>query len=284
MKFLSIQSSVAYGHAGNSAAMFPLQRIGVEVMPVYTVSFSNHTGYGAWRGKTFSGDDIREIVLGIDERGGLDDVDVVLSGYLGSADIGRGVLDAVQRVKERSPSAIYACDPVMGNVDTGCVVKPEVQDLFRDQIIHAADLITPNHFELGYLTGTHPSTLESTLESVDAVFERGPSTVLVTSLHRPEAPPETVEMLAATRNEGAWLVQTPRLAFNETGSGDLTAALFSAHFRRTKSAAQALQLTTASVYDVLDQTVRLGGGELKLVASQDLLVHPRSEFAAQQVR
>src|SRR3546814_16433861 len=50
VKILSIQSAVAYGHVGNSAAVFPLQRIGVEVLPVYTVNFSNHTGYGAWRG------------------------------------------------------------------------------------------------------------------------------------------------------------------------------------------------------------------------------------------
>lgn len=283
MKFLSIQSSVAFGHAGNSAAMFPLQRIGVEVMPVYTVSFSNHTGYGAWRGTVFSGDDIREIVLGIDERGGLDDVDVVLSGYLGSAEIGGAVLDAVERVKTRNPRAIYACDPVMGNVETGCVVSTEVQDLFRDRIVHAADLITPNHFELGYLTGTHPDTMASTLESIDAVFDRGPSTVLVTSLSRPEAPEYTVEMLAATR-DGAWLVQTPRLEFAETGSGDLTAALFSAHFCRTGDAAQALSAATSSVFDVLDNTVKLGGGELKLIASQEFLVNPVSHFDVERVR
>lgn len=263
--------------------MFPLQRIGVDVMPVYTVSFSNHTGYGSWRGQMFSGDDVREIVTGIDERGGLADVDVVLSGYLGGADIGGAVLDAVTRVKERSPNAIYACDPVMGNADTGCVVSTEVQDLFRDRIVEAADLITPNHFELGYLTDTQPDTLESTLASIDALFDRGPSTVLVTSLARPEAPAGTVEMLAATR-EGAWLVRTPRLAFAETGSGDLTAALFSAHFRRTGSAAEALRLATASVFDVLDRTVKLGGGELKLVASQELLVNPTSSFTVQQVR
>lgn len=283
MKFLSIQSSVAFGHAGNSAAMFPLQRIGVEVMPVYTVSFSNHTGYGAWRGTVFSADDIREIVLGIDERGGLDDVDVVLSGYLGSAEIGGAVLDAVDRVKSRSPRAIYACDPVMGNAETGCVVSTEVQDLFRDRIVHTADLITPNHFELGYLTSTHPDTMASTLESIDAVFERGPSTVLVTSLSRPEAPDDSVEMLAATR-DGAWLVRTPRLDFTETGSGDLTAALFSAHFRRTGDAAQALSAATASVFDVLDNTVKLGGGELKLIASQEFLVNPVSHFEVQRVR
>ena len=283
MKFLSIQSSVAYGHAGNSAAMFPLQRMGIEVMPVYTVNFSNHTGYGAWRGTVFTGDDIREIVWGIDERGGLDDVDVVLSGYLGSADIGSAVLDAVDRVKRRNPNAIYACDPVMGNADTGCVVSTDVQDLFGERMVHIADLITPNHFELGYLTGTQPDTLESTLEAIDQVFALGPSTVLVTSLNRPEASRDAVEMLAASQ-EGAWLVQTPRLEFHETGSGDLTAALFAAHFRRSGRVDAALSAATASVYDVLENTVRLGGGELKLVQSQEFIVHPVSQFDVQRAR
>ena len=182
MRVLSIQSSVAYGHVGNSAAVFPLQRIGVEVMPIATVCFSNHTGYGAWRGPLMSGHDIREIVTGIEERGGLAGVDAVLSGYQGGDDIGDAILDAVARVKHHSPNAIYACDPVLGNATSGCHVSPEVQNLIRDRVVPNADLITPNQFELGFLTGTSPDTLESTLEAVDLARDRGPSTVLVTSV------------------------------------------------------------------------------------------------------
>ena len=59
---LSIQSSVSYGHAGNSSAVFTLQRSGVDVIPVYTVMFSNHTGYGSWRGPLIPADDVREVV------------------------------------------------------------------------------------------------------------------------------------------------------------------------------------------------------------------------------
>ena len=111
---VSIQSAVAYGHVGNSAAVFPLQRLGVEVWPVYTVTFSNHTGYGAWRGPLIPANDVREVILGMHERGALDGVDAVLSGYQGGTEIGAVILDAVARVKAANPSAIYACDPVMG--------------------------------------------------------------------------------------------------------------------------------------------------------------------------
>ncbi|MGL4254866.1 MAG: pyridoxal kinase, partial [Microbacterium sp.] len=126
MKILSIQSAVAYGHVGNSAAVFPLQRIGVEVLPVYTVNFSNHTGYGAWRGPLISPDDVRDVILGIEERGVLPQIDVVLSGYQGGEGIADVILDAVARVKAANPAAVYSCDPVMGNAKSGCFVAPAI--------------------------------------------------------------------------------------------------------------------------------------------------------------
>ncbi|WP_449283898.1 pyridoxal kinase PdxY [Leucobacter sp.] len=283
MRFLSIQSSVSYGHVGNSAAVFPLQRIGVEVMPVFTVCFSNHTGYGSWRGPLMSGDDVREIVTGIEERGGLEGVDAVLSGYQGGDSIGDAILDAVARVKHHSPDAIYACDPVLGNAKSGCHVAPEVQELIRDRVVPHADLITPNQFELGFLTGTSPDTLDSTLDAVDRVREIGPATVLVTSVERPERAEGTIEMLAATA-DGAWLVQTPHLPFKVNGSGDVTAALFTAHFRSTGDAAAALARTTASVFALLERTLASGSRELRLIEAQEAYAHPDLRFDVRRVR
>lgn len=283
MRILSIQSSVSYGHVGNSAAVFPLQRIGVEVMPVATVCFSNHTGYGAWRGPMLSGEDVREIVTGIEERGGLEGVDAVLSGYQGGDDIGDAILEAVERVKRHSPDAVYACDPVLGNAESGCHVATEVQDLIRDRVVPRADLITPNQFELGFITGTSPDTLESTLASVDRARELGPSTVLVTSVRRPDAPAGTIEMLAVT-GEGAWIVRTPRLPLKRNGSGDVTAALFTAHFRRTGSAADALGRTAASVFALLEKTLAAGSPELLLVESQEAYASPSMRFEVERVR
>ncbi len=277
MKVLSIQSAVAYGHVGNSAAVFPLQRIGVEVLPVYTVNFSNHTGYGAWRGPLISPDDVRDVITGIEERGVLGDIDVVLSGYQGGEGIADVILDAVARVKAANPSAIYACDPVMGNARSGCFVAPAIPVLLRERVVPAADLITPNQFELGELTGTRPDTIESTLESVELIRAQGPSSVLVTSVERPDRDEDTIEMLAVT-TEGSWIVQTPRLPFKANGSGDVTAALFTAHYRRTGDAADALARATSSVYDLLERTHRSGERELQLVESQEAYANPRMQF------
>lgn len=283
MTFLSIQSAVAYGHVGNSAAVFPLQRIGVDVMPVYTVNFSNHTGYGAWRGPMISPDDVREVITGIQERGALGEVDVVLSGYQGGEGIADVILDAVARVKSANPDAVYACDPVMGNAASGCFVAPAIPDLLRDRVVPAADIITPNQFELGYLTGTEPTDLASTLAAVDAARAMGPRTVLVTSVVRPDRPSDTIEMLAVD-DEGAWIVRTPLHPLKANGSGDVTAALFTAHYRATGSAATALARTTSSVWDLLRLTHESASRELRLVEAQEFYAHPRMQFEVARVR
>ena len=283
MKVLSIQSAVAYGHVGNSAAVFPLQRIGVEVLPVYTVNFSNHTGYGAWRGPLIAPADVADVILGIEERGVFPSIDVVLSGYQGSEGIGDVILDAVARVKAANPSAVYACDPVMGNAASGCFVAPAIPVLLRERVVPQADIITPNQFELGFLTGTEPTDLESTLASADRARAMGPSTVLVTSVERPDAPEGTIEMLAVTA-DGAWIVQTPRIPMKANGSGDVTAALFTAHLRESGQAATALARTASSVFDLLQNTFDSGQRELQLVESQEAYARPRMQFSVEQVR
>lgn len=283
MKILSIQSAVAYGHVGNSAAVFPLQRIGVEVLPVYTVNFSNHTGYGAWRGPLISPTDVADVIAGIEDRGVFPEIDVVLSGYQGGEGIGDVIVDTVARVKAANPSAIYSCDPVMGNAKSGCFVAPAIPVLLREKVVPVADIITPNQFELGFLTETEPDSLESTLASVDAARAMGPRTVLVTSVERPDREPETIEMLAAD-DTGAWIVQTPLLPMKANGSGDVTAALFTAHYRASGDAADALARTASSVFDLLENTYLSGERELQLVESQEAYAHPRRQFSVRQVR
>src|SRR5690606_17398423 len=283
VKFLSVQSSVAYGHVGNSAAVFPLQRLGHEVWPVFTVVFSNHTGYGSWRGPLLPPDDVRDIVTGIEERGALGKVDAVLSGYLGGEGIVDVVVDAVQRVKAANPAATYTCDPVMGNARSGCFVPDAIPPLIRERVIPHADIISPNQFELGFLTRTEPDTLESTLASVDLAMAMGPSTVLVTSVERPDQEEGTIEMLAVD-DEGAWIVQTPFLPMKANGSGDVTAALFTAHYVETGSAQVALERTASSVFDLLQLTLDSGERELQLIEAQESYAHPKLQFAARQVR
>ena len=215
MNILSIQSWVAYGHVGNASAMFPLQRLGAEVWAVHTVQFSNHTGYGAWTGQVFGGDAVRAVVDGIAARGVLPGCDAVLSGYLGDPGVGEAVLDAVARVRAANPLATYCCDPVIGDTGRGVFVRDGIPELIRSRAVPAADILTPNGFELEHLTGQPVHTLPGARAAVAALQAQmapaGPATVLVTSLRTDETPEDAVDMLAADRT-GAWLLRTPLAA------------------------------------------------------------------------
>ncbi len=287
MRILSIQSSVAYGHVGNSAAVFPLQRLGHEVWPVFTVHFSNHTGYGAWRGPLLDPADVREVITGIEERGVLPTCDAVLSGYQGSPEVAEVIVDAVQRVKSANPAATYTCDPVMGNATSGCFVNPAIPPIIREKVVPVADIITPNQFELGFLTGNdalgEPSPVAAILDAADEARAMGPSTVLVTSVNRQDTPDDVIEMFAVT-GEGAWAVRTPRLPMKANGSGDITAALFTAHLHATGDPGLALGRTTASVFDVLQATLDSGERELRLIAAQDAIATPDERFEVTRLR
>ncbi|MGN6413643.1 pyridoxal kinase PdxY [Flexivirga sp.] len=282
MNILSIQSSVAYGHAGNSSAVFPLQRLGLEVWPVYTVHFSNHTGYGEWRGPVFEPGTVAEVITGIEERGVLGECDAVLSGYQGGEQVGAVILDAVSRVKAANPKAIYCADPVMGDVERGFFVRPGIPEFMRDKVIPAADIVTPNQFELDYLTGSEVRTVEGLLQAVDALRERGPRTVLVTSVQTDETPADSVQ-LAVVTDDGAWLITTPLLPMYVSGAGDATAAIFLARWL-TEEPARALADTADSVFSIMERTHQAGTREIQLIQSQDAIAHPQDRFEVVRLR
>ncbi|WP_205473754.1 pyridoxal kinase PdxY [Nocardioides sp. SYSU D00038] len=283
MQILSIQSSVAYGHVGNSAAVFPLQRLGHEVWPVITVHFSNHTGYGAWRGPLLAPADVADVIAGIEDRGVLGQADAVLSGYQGDPAVGAVVLDAVAKVKAANPDAVYCCDPVMGDVGRGMFVRPGIPEFMRDTVVPAADVVTPNHFELDFLAGTETRTVAEVLAAVDVVRDRGPRQVLVTSVLHDEVPEGSLEVVAVS-DEGAWAVTTPLLPIAPNGCGDVTAALYLAHLTTTGSPEAALVRTTSTVFAILEATIAAGTREIQLVAAQDAIADPPARFEARRLR
>ncbi|ERS57849.1 pyridoxal kinase PdxY [Corynebacterium sp. KPL2861] len=282
MTILSIQSHVTYGHVGNSAAVFPLQRAGHEVWPVHTVNFSNHTGYGDWGGPMIPASDVTSIIDGIEKRGAFEGIDAILSGYQGGSDIADAIVDTVRRIKAVNPKALYACDPVMGNAKSGCFVSDDIPPLLRDRVVPVADIITPNQFELGYLTGTEVNTLDQTLAAVKKAQEMGPKTVLVTSVKRPETPADQIEMLAVD-GERAFLLSTPLLPVKRNGSGDVTAALFTGHYVETDDVKEALRRTASSVYELLRTTYEAESTELQLIQAQDAFAHPSMQFQAEEL-
>lgn len=282
MNILSIQSHVSYGHVGNSAAVFPLQRIGHEVWPVHTVNFSNHTGYGEFGGELIPAAQVRDVLEGIKARDAFKNVDAILSGYQGGSDIADVIIDAVAEVKAANPQALYACDPVMGNAKSGCHVSDLIPPLLRDRVVPVADIITPNQFELGYLTGVEASDVSSTLKACEAARAMGPSTILVTSVLRPDRPEDTIEMIAVN-DEGAWKVQTPFIDFKRNGSGDVTAALFTGHYIRDHDAASALAKTASSVFALIETTFKADSRELCVIEAQDAYANPSLEFEVEKI-
>jgi pyridoxine kinase len=278
MNILSIQSHVAYGHVGNAAAVFPLQRIGVEVWPIHTVQFSNHPGYGSWTGESFQAASIRDIVRGISDRGVLARCAGVLSGYLGAADIGEAVLEAVADVKRANPAALFCCDPVMG--DAGRMyVREGVPEFFRHQAVPAADIVTPNHFELEYLASRKVASLADARAAIASVHALGPRVILVTSLGTAETPPDAVDLIVSGP-EGFYRLRTPKLPIQPNGAGDAVAALFFAHYLRSGSAAEAMSRSASAIFGVLARTAEAGEREMILVAAQNEIVSPSRIFEA----
>ena len=283
MRFLSLQSHVAYGYVGNRAATFPLQRLGHEVWAVNTVEFSNHTGYGAWRGRTAPAEQVADIVHGIEALGLLPRCDALLTGYVGDAALGGVVLETAQKVRAANPKALWCCDPVLGDVDTGIYVKPGIDAFFREQAIPAADLVTPNHFELEHLTGRPVGTMAEALEAARSLL-KGPRLALITSLRRAEMPSDQIEMIAVMPDV-AWRVATPLIGFDimPNGTGDMVAALFTACWLENGDAADALGRVASAIYAVLETTRQMGERELQLVAAQDRLIAPPRRFTAEKL-
>src|ERR1700731_536417 len=197
---LSVQSWVACGNVGNTPALFPLQRLGCETWSLNPVAFSNHTGYQRWRGNTVPASEIATLFEGIAELGVLPRCDAVLSGYLGEAETGPLLLDIVARVKHANSRALFCCDPVMGDIGIGYYVRAGIPEFYRDRALALADVVTPNRFDLEWLTGGAVSSLAEATVAIEALRQRGPGIVLATSL---ETAADRIAAVAAGP-EGVW--------------------------------------------------------------------------------
>jgi pyridoxine kinase len=287
MAVLSIQSHVVYGYAGNTAAVFPLQRLGREVWAINTVEFSNHTGYGSWRGKVLGAELAAELVTGLEERNVLNRCEAVLSGYLGDASVAMAIADAVKKVQSKSPNALYACDPVMGDVGRGFYVKPDIPDIFKKELIPLADIITPNQFELEAITGLDTQNIAGALKAVNTLHKMGPSIVLVTSYKEKDG---EISMLVSGKNE-VYKITTPELPLGKgvAGTGDMTMAIFLSRFLETKDLKKTLELCTSSVFGILDASYKAADAkdgiliELKIIDNQQELVSPSYSFKAEKI-
>lgn len=281
---LSIQSHVVFGHAGNSAAEFPMRRMGANVWPLNTVQFSNHTQYGQWTGSVMDASHLTDIVQGIANIDRLARCDAVLSGYIGSPEQGASILDIVRQVKAANPQAIYFCDPVMGTPEKGCFVAPGVSDFHCKQALLAADVIAPNLPELELLAGYRVHNVNEAVAAARQLCERGPRIVLVKHLSRAARRADSFEMLLVTPTD-AWHISRPLVEFERqpVGVGDLTSGLLLVNLLKGVALDKALEHTTAAVYEVMLVTKELDEYELQLVAAQDGIVNPHHHFHAERL-
>ncbi len=277
MNVLSIQSWVAYGHVGNASAVFPLQRMGIEVWGVNTVQFSNHTGYGKWRGQVYNGDFIRDLVDGLDDLEVLSQCDAVLSGYTGDADIGVAILDAVSRVRAENGNAVYLCDPVIGDIGRGVFVRPGIPEFMRELAVPAADIVTPNHFELEFLSGVTVKDMRTLRKALEAIHQMGPGVIMVTSLNIDQTPDNSVDIIVSTQ-DGLMRVRTPHLSINVNGAGDAIASLFLGKYLKEFSARDALEHAASAIFGLLRHTQAKRSREILIVEAQDEFVNPTTRF------
>ncbi|ELY2796486.1 pyridoxal kinase PdxY [Cronobacter dublinensis] len=279
---LAIQSHVVFGHAGNSAAEFPMRRLGANVWPLNTVQFSNHTQYGQWTGAVMPPSHLTEIVQGIAAIGQLSRCDAVLSGYLGSAEQGEQILEIVRQVKAANPQAKYFCDPVMGHPEKGCIVAPGVAEFHACFALPASDIIAPNLLELEMLSGHPVASVDEAVATARELIALGPQIVLVKHLARAGFQQDRFEMLLVTAEE-AWHISRPLVDFGArqpVGVGDVTSGLLLVKLLQGATLREALEHVTAAVYDIMVTTKRMEEYELQVVAAQDGIAQPEHYFTA----
>jgi pyridoxine kinase len=279
---LSIQSHVVYGHVGNSAAVFPLQRLGREVWPLMTVQYSSHVGHAGWRGRAFDAAMIDDCLSGLEAIGVLPSCGGLLTGYLGKVEIGEAALRALDRVRAANGDAAYACDPVIGDVGPGVYVAAGVGEFFRDRALPLATIATPNAFELEWLTGEPVNSLQAARRAIAALRARGPRVLVATSLQLDDTPAGALDILAGDES-GLWRVRTPNLPISVNGSGDVFAALFFHHWLETRETREALSRAASSVYAIVKATLDSGSRELNLISAQAEFTNPSQLFAAEPV-
>ncbi len=275
MHVLSVQSSVAYGHVGNAASTFPLQRLGHEVWPVATVNYSNHPGFGSYRGGVYHATDIAEILDELERRGAFQRCDAILSGFLGAAATGPVLLNAVDRIKRANPRALYVLDPVIGDSERGVYVAEGLAEFFRDEALTRADIIVPNLYELSHLSGQAIGNIEMAVRAAASLMERGPSVVVVTGLRH-----ETEISVLLVAGRRAWQITTPLVDIPSHGAGDTFAALFLGACFDLQDARAALDRAASSMYGVFVATQKLNRDSLALVPAQMEIVDPSERFAA----
>ncbi len=275
MAVITIQSQVAYGTVGNSAAVPILQMLGHETWPVPTVMLSNHTGYPDWAGHRFSAAQLRDMLSAIEARGAFADCEAVLTGYIGDPALVPVIADAIDRIRAANPAALIICDPVLGNDAKGLYVEQALVAAVGDGLLPRADILLPNRFELATIAGRVIDTVAQALDSADALAAQGPKTIVCKSI------PEGEALVGILRTPaGNWPIRTPRLEVAANGAGDCFAAALLGRLLSGDTPESAFAGASATIHAILDKTRHSDRAEIPLATSRELIVNPPQPFPA----
>jgi pyridoxine kinase len=263
-KILSFSSQVAYGHVGHAASVFAWQRLGMEVIALPTIILSNRPDYPRAGVLRVEPARLGEMLENLAGNGMLDELDAVFTGYMPTAEHAVVVANWLSRLREDRPEVRVMCDPILGDEPGGLYVAEAAACALRDRILPLADILKPNSFELGWLTGM---TMDSSEAAIEAAIGLG-RMVLVTS--SAERPGKLINLLVC--QESVWLTEVKRREGVPHGSGDMMAALFLGFLLRETLPAEALALATGAIEAVVDAS--LGRDELCLAESQDAWANP----------
>lgn len=256
---ISIQSQVIYGTVGNNAAVPAFTRQGLRVCVVPTVLFSNTPHYPTKSGAAIPTDWFAGFLKDLELRGVLDSAKAIVLGYLGGAEQAEILVDWLKMVAEKYPHIHIGIDPVLGDHDSGLYVKPELAACYRDSLSACASLITPNHFELEFLSEQKSQTEEEVIASARKLIGGKTHTVIITS--SPSDDKNRVCNLIVTKDK-VEKTSHPIIQSGVKGTGDTFHATLTAALLKGKALCDAVQEGGDYVVLALQNTVLHGTGEL----------------------
>ncbi|XP_020210391.1 pyridoxal kinase isoform X2 [Cajanus cajan] len=290
-RVLSIQSHTVQGYVGNKSAVFPLQLLGYDVDPINSVQFSNHTGYPTFKGQVLNGQQLWDLIEGL-EGNDLLFYTHLLTGYIGSESFLNAVLQVVSKLRSKNPELTYVCDPVMG--DEGKLYVPqELVSVYREKVVPVASMLTPNQFEAELLTGFKIQSEGHGREACRFLHAAGPSKVIITSINI-DGNLLLIGSHQKVKGEPPrqFKILIPKIPAYFTGTGDLMTALLLGWSNKypdnleiaaelAVSSLQAVLHRTLSDYENVGHDFESTSLEIRLIQSQDDIRSPQVKLKAE---
>ena len=247
-----ISSFISHGAVGMAASTAALRALGHDVIQIPTVMLSNHPGYLRTAGLAMPPARLADMIDALDANRMFDGTAAILTGYLPSSRHVAAARDAVRRIRRRNPDVLYVCDPILGDDPRGLYIAESAARAIARHLIGMAEVVTPNRFELSWLTGLDVSSLEQAGAAAHTLQKSGPAAVAATSV------PAGRDMLAThiTSPHGSYCGQIKRLKKVPHGTGDLFAGLLTGFLITAHGPAEAAERSHAILADV----VRLSAG------------------------